>query len=550
MDAQQLRGTVLFADSITPARATLVLAVDSTGTVVARTLTSPVGTFAIPLPDEGRYTARVLRIGFRPYDVAAGRLTAAVSPALHIVLRSTAITLPSIAVRTERVCRARSDASQAVYAVWEEARTALQLAEAAASHGALTTEWITYRRQILADSGVVFADDVDEGRGRTPRPFVSVAPESLALGGYRRNRGGLTHFFGPDATVLMSDVFLSGHCFRLQPPSARHPEWVGVEFEPAAQRSGIVDIAGTAWVDRSSAELRLVEFHYTNLPRDITEAGARGRIELTRLPSGEFVINRWHIAMAGAQEIRRTTRDFGMVHVDPVRVVTHANLSGGELRGARIAGLEQYALEPGLLGIALTDPTGTVSIARATVSVAGDAAMIALTDSAGVARLVGLAGGEQLLRITPAALRDVVARPIERRVVIPAPSSTRTIDVPLGEIDLVAAACGADVARRGQAVVAGILRDQFGDLIAFDTLEVKWTRAPSGDEALVTGPRDWPGQRVASDELGRWKACGIPTGSIVALVRLIDGEPPTELTRFLVGPKRQFVRLELTTRSP
>ena len=63
LGAQQIRGTVLLADSATPASAVLVHVLDSTGAVFVRTLTTSVGTFAVPVGTPGRYSVRVLRIG-------------------------------------------------------------------------------------------------------------------------------------------------------------------------------------------------------------------------------------------------------------------------------------------------------------------------------------------------------------------------------------------------------------------------------------------------------------------------------------------------------
>ncbi len=547
--AQQLRGTVLFADSTTPARAMLVHALDSTGAVIARTLTSAQGVFGFALPAEGRYSVRVLRIGFRPLEVPAVRVALRDTPPLTIVLRSAPITLPAIAVRGERSCRSRTDSSLAVYGVWEEARKALQSAEAATAQGNLTTEWFTYRRQVLSDSGSIYEEIVDEGRGRTPRPFVSVAPESLALGGYRRMRGGLAYYYGPDAAVLLSDVFLAGHCFALLPAADAHPGWVGVEFEPAQRRNNIIEITGTVWLDRATAELRLVDFHYTNLPSDVQRAGARGRIELTRLPSGEFVINRWFITIAGIQETRRETREFGMVHADARRVVTHANLSGGELRAARVAGLEQYTLPGALVTVTLAADSEAVSTAFASLTIEGDEHLNALTDSAGVAQFVGLGDGEHLVRITTPAMRDMVARPIERRIRIGPAASGRSARITIAERDLVAAVCGPEVTRRGNALVVGVLRDADGELAAFDTLDVRWTKAPKQGELLTTDPSNWNGKRLGTDEHGRWAVCDVPRPAMLAILRL-TGEKPSEILRTRLSRDRQLVRLEARHKAP
>ena len=225
--AQQLRGTVLFADSVTPARAVLVQLTDSTGEVVGRTLTGATGAFAITAPGEGRFGLRILRIGFRPHEVPPRPLRTGTAPSLTIVLRSAAVTLPTVAIRGERSCRERPDAAVAVFAVWEEARKALQSAEAATALGALTTEFVSYRRRVLMDSGNVHDEVVEQHRERNARPFTSAPPDTLALRGYRRRVGDKDNYDGPDGAVLLSDSFLATHCFRL-----RQPQLGGGSVEP------------------------------------------------------------------------------------------------------------------------------------------------------------------------------------------------------------------------------------------------------------------------------------------------------------------------------
>lgn len=539
--AQQLRGTVFFADSATPARGVLVVATDSASAVVGRTVTTSTGFFELALPAEGRYGVRVLRIGYRPHDVAPVLVTRTTPRTLTIVLRTAEITLPVVAVRGERTCRARADSSLAVFRVWEEARKALELADVAARSGRLSTAWFTYRRQLLADSGMVYLEQVANAGGRTPRPFVSGDPDTLARQGYRQPGIGGDTYFGPDGAVLLSNAFLAGHCFRLRPATGAHPHWVGVEFEPTRERDGVVEIAGTAWLDRAVAELRLIEFRYTNLPREITDAAARGRIELVRLPTGEFVVNRWHIALAGAQELRRQVREFGLTHRESRREVTHVNVTGGELQHATVAGLEQYALPGAGVSIRLEGDTGAVAPDGATVLVAGDAGMTAITDSAGVAHLVGLAEGDHLLRITTRSMRAMVARPIERRVRIQPGEHATSLQLLEGEV--LAAACGHEVVRRGAGAVTGVLTER-GRPARGDTLDIRWTRPPEKDQQLTSVPNDWPGVRVEVDEFGRFKVCNVPRPSLVS-IRHVSDERVTEFRRMLLDRDHWILHLPI-----
>ena len=73
-------------------------------------------------------------------------------------------------------------------------------------------------------------------------------------------------FFAPDASVLLSPSFASTHCFGLVAPPPGREALIGIEFRPNAPRRGHPDIEGTFWLDRASAELRSLDFRYTELP--------------------------------------------------------------------------------------------------------------------------------------------------------------------------------------------------------------------------------------------------------------------------------------------
>ena len=77
------------------------------------------------------------------------------------------------------------------------------------------------------------------------------------------------------AEVLLSESFVAGHCFHTEPWTRDGRDWVGVGFSPASARRNLVDIEGTLWLDRASAELRLLEYRYANMPREIRDAHRR-----------------------------------------------------------------------------------------------------------------------------------------------------------------------------------------------------------------------------------------------------------------------------------
>lgn len=545
--AQQIRGTVLLADSITPAPGVLIHVLDSTGQVLTRTLTTSIGTFAVPVGAPGRYSVRVLRIGFLPVEVPPVQVGAAQTEHVRIALRSLPVALPGVGVRGERgECRGPLDSAQAVFRVWNEAGKALASAELAAQTGALTLEWTSWRRTIMRDDSTVREDLAIRQRGRTPRPFRSASAEDLAKYGYRREINGDDIYLAPDAQVLLSPTFLGGHCFSVHAPSAAHPDWVGAEFRPMRDRAAVVDIAGTAWIDRTSAELRLLEFRYTGLPRELDDAGAAGRLEYVRLSSGEFVIARWQVKLPGISVESRDISSFdGATRTQRSITVTRTATTGGELERARSEGTERYAVGNRTVPFRLAGETTDLDVAQATLAFGGDGGPVVLTDSVGVAGVVGLRAGAHVVGITTAPMRELVATPIVRRVTVGAAGAPAATMLTVSDDDIVAAACGERERRGGDALVFGVVRNQYGDPSVGDSIEVRWDKGLRAELAFPNEAGNWNGIRVVTDEAGRWKACGVTRPSMVMILQK-RAQAIIELGRVKVVPEARVVRLPIT----
>lgn len=66
VEAQVVRGAVIDRGTDAPLAGTLVLLVDSAGTIARRALTDDAGEYRLHAPAAGTYRVRTLRIGFRP----------------------------------------------------------------------------------------------------------------------------------------------------------------------------------------------------------------------------------------------------------------------------------------------------------------------------------------------------------------------------------------------------------------------------------------------------------------------------------------------------
>ena len=292
--AQSLRGVVLQPDSATRAAGIVVVAATERGDIVARTLSGESGEFDFRVPGAGTYALRLLRVGYRPTTLAPIAVGPEGVAGIRAILSAEAVVLRAVTVQATNVCGTTEDAGHVIAQVWNEARTALTATELSVGAKALDVEWQAF--QFSMDPRAERATDASVLRraGRTERPFVSATPEALARDGYVVDDGRFTSYHAPDAAALLSDEFAATHCFAIEPLSREHPQWLGVAFRPVPGRT-VKDIAGTLWIDRATSELRLLDYQYTNLPRDRDVPHVGGYVEFVRMPTGHWLISRWAI---------------------------------------------------------------------------------------------------------------------------------------------------------------------------------------------------------------------------------------------------------------
>ena len=334
---QRLRGRVVRADSVTVVPGVLVTALDSSGAPVATALSAPSGDYVLHLPGSGRYQLRALRIGFRPTVIPAVDVPATGSRARNVVLTELPVTIAGMNVREKDECGMSREETEIFVPLWEQARGALAASTLAEQSGLLDARVVTVPGHV--DAVKYFNDPPAGPLKRAPyleqdtaraseriadRAFASTPAESLFAAGYvrRRAEGGFT-FDAPSADLLLSDGFAAQHCFGLTGAPRGHAGWMGITFAPRTNRDSLVDIRGVLWLDRASAELRRLEFDYTNLPPGkfkVCDAdpprrqlrvfgdgpicdslpandrlGLGGDADFVRLPTGEWLVDRWSI---------------------------------------------------------------------------------------------------------------------------------------------------------------------------------------------------------------------------------------------------------------
>jgi hypothetical protein len=151
-------------------------------------------------------------------------------------------------------------------------------------------------RELDLERRLVITEEIRDLGWTTGNPIRSRPPEELIEEGFVRRAGdGGWTYHGPDADVLLSDLFLDTHCLRLADPG-RDPALIGVSFEPVRRR-GVADIEGTLWLEREGAVLRTLEYAYTWSPWAAARGVASGRVEFEPLPGGLWIVRRWRIHM-------------------------------------------------------------------------------------------------------------------------------------------------------------------------------------------------------------------------------------------------------------
>ena len=298
LEAQLVRGVVTDRATHAPLDGVLLSVLDARDTVVVQALSNEGGGFEIRLPGAGTYSVDVKRIGVRrvrvgPFAVATGethQLDIAVEP-LPAVLSSVRIT-----GRTSCVRNPEQNAKTA--ALWEDARAALT---ASVISRTLTTpaadSVIRFERKLDVDTWRVLYETRRKVSASIDRPFRSLPAEVLSIGGYVTvNQDGSTDYYAPDAEVLLSDTFLTDHCFRIEAGTFEHAGEVGLGFEPVPGRK-IPDVKGVLWMDQKTNELRTLEFTYSWLPNDVRTADYGGTVSFFRMPGGRWIVRNWRIRM-------------------------------------------------------------------------------------------------------------------------------------------------------------------------------------------------------------------------------------------------------------
>ncbi len=509
---------------------------------VAQVLTDDLGNFEIAVPAPGTYSLRAMRVGFKSTTSAPFGVTAGETVEKRLTASSAASRLTDVVVSANRRCVRGVGEGSEVAKLWDEAKVVLYATSLTQDKRAFETK-VTHHERGLDKSGarVDWEKSWDEWAAVSENAFASIPAEELSKHGYvHRDPVNAEEYvyYAPDAHILLSETFLSDHCFRVQRSTASRDTLVGLAFEPLKERN-LPDVKGVLWLDAGSAKLLYLDFVYTKLVRKLPRDKFGGRVSFSQLPSGAWFVNKWGIRMPILVQTRLPGRDssvpggvlvsaprVGQVYVgmrergaevvplgiqsvatDSARREAAASGTSSATGGSAEALLPADAVVEGVV----FDSTSGAPLAGAKVSVSGSS-RTALTSLDGRFEIDSLASGTVTISFTHPRI-DSLGMQLSRTEVLlrRGERAGAELSVPSSAV-LMARECreSATPMASGAGMIRGLVHNASNDApLANATITAQWVGKAGGKER--------EGSTATSDASGRYAICGIPPGTRVVV---------------------------------
>ncbi len=278
----------------------LVSAIEQTSGTKVYGVTNDDGRAALALRRGGTWVTSVRRIGIVPARAAGVAVEAGQTVYVTVNTTMAQFRLPAVNVTASAPACAREPEGDGRAAVlWEQITLALRASalSARAPRDDDALHVIMFERELARDLTRRAERATREGPG-VGRPFFAAHPDTLTARGYvQRDPSGSLQYFAPDETVMLSDGFIRTHCFDA-PASSADAALAELRFAPIRGRS-LPDVAGTAFVDTTTGELRRIEFRFVNVDRffEGRRPDAGGEVAMRRLDDGRWIVSGWTIRM-------------------------------------------------------------------------------------------------------------------------------------------------------------------------------------------------------------------------------------------------------------
>ena len=536
LEAQSVRGTLVEESSGIPVEGAFVVLLDASDSTVAGTLTDDSGIFVLQAPAAGVYALRAERIGYESFSSPPLSLTPGPPIQYRLVMPVSPVELATLSVEGERRCESRPEDGPRMARVWEEAKKALTTAVWTEQQRAFRFTTRLHRSTLDPRNLRVLNEEAEIQSGLALNPFRALPVEELAVTGYTRRLRDTTEYFAPDAQVLLSDLFLDDHCFRIVEGGGETADMIGLAFEPLFETDR-TDISGVLWLDRSTAHLQFIQYRYENLPSSVESAELGGRVRFRRLPGGAWIVDDWHIRMPVLEQITVMERTGPAVPGNPPRPRLKTRLGAIAEQGGEVLIVSDPqgrltvvpgGLTPGRGSLSgqVFDSTSNAPLSGAAVSLLGTN-LRTTSDSEGRYSLDNLPVGEFYLTFSHPIAAALRLGSVLRRIVVTEGEVARVdLAVPPAST-LIPALCPTTAAAAqstesliaGTVVKAGSGVPVEGAIVHLSSHVLGVLAAPVDAEALsawkvagISGPESLTRLETVAGQDGSFLFCGIPAG--------------------------------------
>jgi hypothetical protein len=325
--------------------------------------------------------------------------------------------------------------------------------------------------------------------------------------------------YAPDAAILLSDRFLDTHCFRVEESRRRdRDDLIGLAFEPAhltrdgGDRPHRVEVSGVLWLERSSAELRYLEYHYVDLPFEAPNEAAGGLLEFRPLPDGRWIVWRWYVRAPQMARRQSFTNPLPYAHAE-----SHLELKAIHEEGADI--LE--VLPPGSRNRSMATLHGVVSDSIRAAPIGGARVFLSGTSFAAESKPDGsysieaIPPGKYTISVLSSRLDSLLLDPPAHDLLLSAGDDER-VDFAVPSVrGLSARLCPNIATTDSGAIVIGIVRDTSESNAPGVSVRAEWQSfARPNAELLATRALSAETKSAAA---GRFALCGVPPNTRVTV---------------------------------
>lgn len=230
--------------------------------------------------------------------------------------------LPTSLAAPPAVCRSPAF-PDALQSMWTEVDRALRVVTATETLGVITMSLTGFERTLSWEQRLE-RQEVNTILGAGNRPSAAADAATLARDGVF-SRSDSARWVTPSVATFLSPEFRAANCFGAVNGTEARPEYLGLRFVPASANG--VQLTGTFWIDRSSRELKVIDYAFAGIDKSWRPDKAGGSIEIHRFNPGFWITRFWYqrepnvIRAKNGKERVETFREHGAEVVNLTAVI-------------------------------------------------------------------------------------------------------------------------------------------------------------------------------------------------------------------------------------